>query len=910
MAGPERDGMDPGRWKRLRELFDAALDLPEGERDVFVARSCAGDPELRAHLDSLLRHARETGSDFDRAVAGLVDVEDAIPTRLEVVGRTLGRYRVAEKIGQGGMGEVYRAVDTQLGRQVAIKILPERFTADPERLARFEREARLLASLSHPNIATIHGLEQVDGLRYLVLELIEGDTLRDAFDKGPLPIRRVVRLAAQIADGLAKAHEAGVVHRDLKPENLKLTGDGLVKILDFGLAKSAAPTEANDTTMATEPALSTEPGRVLGTSSYMSPEQARGQEVDPRSDQFAFGSVLYEMATGRQAFAGDTEADTLAAILRQEPEPPESSGTSMPAALRRVLERCLAKDPAARYESTRDLARELQSLTERSWAVGTEGRHETEFPGPGRRTLAGWIVSALLVLVLSMASFLWWRSVDRTNPEGLMTPEVRHPRSRSRSDTLEVTPPTAPTLLQAPRELASIAVLPLENLGPAAEEYFADGMTDALITQLSKIEALRVISRTSVMRYKASRKSLPEIARELGVENVLSGSVLHGGGRVRISTQLTDAHNDRNLWAESYEENLEDVLALQSQVAKAVVDAISVEVGPAEEARITATRQIDPAAHEAYLRGIDAFERATSRELDFDLLIRASFEFFLRAIDLEPEWAEPYARLAVAYHWLASTGGVDLQAEFYPRSKAAALQALELDDTVALAHAALGWVLLNHEWDWTGAEAAYRRALELDPNTGLGHYAFYLRHAGRYDEAIEYFERAVAREPALGSNQGWVISTLLCAGRPHDAEALARAGIGADPGSANAHLLLGRSLIGSSRYKEAIDALETAQQRSDNPSRFLTRSLAYARAKASHLDEAQRTLRQLEEEGVDWMPELYMALGDRGAALAQIEAAFAARRDVLLGIRCYPEYEEMLRIPRFREIVDAIGFPD
>jgi tetratricopeptide (TPR) repeat protein len=357
--------MDTARWQRLRGLFDAALELDASERPAFVARSCAGDSELQRTLESLLEHSLETGSDFDQALIESVDLEGSIRTGLDLRDRTLGRYRIIEKIGEGGTGEVYRATDTRLGRDVAIKILPEVFTRDPERVARFEREAQVLASLSHPNIATIHGVEEVGGTRYLVLELVDGVTLRSKLVEGALPIKTVVRLAAQIAEGLAKAHHAGIVHRDLKPENLMLTGDGFIKILDFGLAKAAFEPDDRGSVERAEPDVKTETGRIMGTVSYMSPEQARGEQVDHRSDQFAFGSVLCEMVTGTRAFGGPTDADTLVAIMRSEPERPEDFDARVPPPLRWLIERCLAKDRTERYDSTGDLARDLRDLPER-----------------------------------------------------------------------------------------------------------------------------------------------------------------------------------------------------------------------------------------------------------------------------------------------------------------------------------------------------------------------------------------------------------------------------------------------------------------------------------------------------------------------------------------------------------------
>ncbi|MEJ2580962.1 MAG: protein kinase, partial [Acidobacteriota bacterium] len=547
-----RGGIDPGRWQRLRELFDAAMDVESSERPAFFASSCEGDSELRQTLESLVEHSVESGSAFDQALSEAVDFEGSIWKSLDPIGRTLGHYRIIEKIGEGGMGEVYRATDTRLNRDVAIKILPDAFTRDPERLARFEREAKVLASLSHPNIATIHGFEEADGFRFLVLELVEGVTLRTRLKEGRMLVETLVGLAAQIAEGLTKAHAAGVVHRDLKPENLMLTDDGFIKILDFGLAKATASPDA-----APVRDMNTSTGRIMGTPSYMSPEQAHGDTVDHRSDLFSFGSVLYEMATGTRAFSGDTDADTLVAIMHEEPDLVEDFNAGIPWPMRAIIQRCHAKKPSDRYASTSDLASDLRDLTGR--LQGISGSNPEPLARPPKRN-AGRLVlaSALFGLASTAIGVLWWQSGDRDGGEATRHREI----------------------------IASIAVLPLENLGPPDEEYFADGMTDALITHLSKIEALKVVSSRSVMQYKGVKKPLPEIARELGVETLLTGTVLHSENRVRISSQLIKAETDRNLWAETYEGELSDILVLQGEVARAIAGAVRVRVDPEEEARI------------------------------------------------------------------------------------------------------------------------------------------------------------------------------------------------------------------------------------------------------------------------------------------------------------------------------------
>jgi serine/threonine protein kinase/tetratricopeptide (TPR) repeat protein len=831
-----RGGTDSERRGRLRELFDAAMDLEASERPVFIEKSCEGKPGLRRSLESLLAYSLETESSFDQAMREAVDLEDAIPKNLGLLGRTLGHYRIAEKIGEGGMGEVYRATDTRLGRDVAIKVLPALFTRDPERLARFEREARVLASLNHPNIATIHGIEEIDGIRFLVLELVAGVTLRDKLAECPLPIEILVRLAIQIAEGLAKAHAAGVVHRDLKPDNLMLTEDGYVKILDFGIAKAAV-----DTDSAPGKTLRTATGRVMGTASYMSPEQARGKAVDHRSDQFSLGSVLFEMVTGTRAFEEPSDAETLVAVMRRQPERPDGYHARVPRPLLEIIERCLAKEPEKRYQSTHDLARDLRGVTERLEVINTTA-------------VAG---------------------------ERILVPEM-----------------------------ASIAVMPFDNLGPGDQEYFADGMTDALITHLAKIKALKVISRVSVMQYKGVHKPLPEIARELGVESVLTGSVLHAGGRVRVSTQIVDVSTDRSVWAESYERDRSDILALQSELSRAISEAVEVELDPEVEKRIAVSRTIDPAAHDAYLRGLSDLEEAYLGGPGMREILHAAFGSLERAIEIEPEWGTPRDALACGYRLAAGGGSAEVQAEYYPKAKAAALEAIALDPNLYRAPTALGLILGLHEWKWAEAERYFLRAYELNQTVVCWPYAHFLSKAGRFDEAIEHFNRAQERypgNPLVSMHKG---EAYLGAGRPEEAEAEARRIIEAFPGLFHGYLHLGTILLQTGRYDEAVTLLEKAH--GDTVAGFpcLAEQLPVALAKAGRVEEARAMLHDLEESGADWFPSLYVALGEGERAMSQIEQAFAAHRDFLIDIRCSPGYERLMEIPRFREIIDAIGFPN
>ncbi len=471
-------------------------------------------------------------------------------------GSRLGPYEILAPLGAGGMGEVYRARDTRLGREVAVKVIPAALSADPDRLRRFEQEARSASALNHPNILTIHDFGSHEEAPYVVSELLEGETLRERLSLGALSPRKAIESGVQIAHGLAAAHEKGIVHRDLKPENLFVTKDGRVKILDFGLAKLTHP-EAGSGPLAEVPTLTrgTEPGVIMGTVGYMSPEQVRGQAADRRSDIFAFGAVMYELLSSKRAFRGDSAIETMSAILREEPAELLQSVTGVPPSLERIVRRCLEKNPEERFQSARDLAfalTETASVSLAAPSVAVPSRFGT------RRRV--WIASLPVALAALLAVLV---AVD---PGGL--------RRRLLGRAL-------------PGRVESIAVLPLHNLsGDPGQEYFADGMTEALIANLAQIRKLRVISRTSVEEYKDGKRPLPQIARELGVDAVVEGSVARSGDRVRITAQLIHGPSDTHLWAKTYQRDLRDILELQGEVAGAIAREIAAEITPEERARL------------------------------------------------------------------------------------------------------------------------------------------------------------------------------------------------------------------------------------------------------------------------------------------------------------------------------------
>jgi serine/threonine protein kinase len=586
------------------------------------------------------------------------------------------------------MGEVWRARDTRLGREVAIKVLPGDFLENEERKARFEREARTLASLNHPGIAAIYSFEEIPvspgspGRHLLVMELVKGESLDARIGRGPLPFEEIFSIACQIADALAAAHGHGVIHRDLKPGNVMISDDGRPKILDFGLARvSAPPSFLSLHTESVTEALTAQ-GNMFGTVPYMAPEQLRGEKADARSDLFSFGAMLYEMASGRRAFPGVTGAEVAASILKEDPPALEGIRTDLPATFVRIVRHCLEKDPRQRTLSAADLRLELSDLAEelrtRPGAIALAAPPTQ--PGARRR----WVpIAALAAVLLAVAGGVFFLRPFGSKP-----------------------------VLAKP--IQSLAVLPLKNYsGDASQDYFADGMTDALISNLAQIRELKVISRTSVTQYKETKKPIPEIAKELGVEGIVEGSVVRLGSRVRVTAQLIDAREDRHLWASNYEREMTDVLALQSDVVREIASQIRVQVTALEKGRLGAARPVDPVVYETTLRAMSLADYATRGQ---DL--RRAIAMFQSAVDKDPGYAPAWAGLGFTTIALCGAWSLELvpPKEVTGPAIAAAEKALALDPDLAEAHSARAAIaVLGTEWDFAKAKTHYERALDLRP---------------------------------------------------------------------------------------------------------------------------------------------------------------------------------------------------
>ena len=782
-------------------------------------------------------------------------------------GTRLGPYEILTPLGAGGMGEVYRARDTRLGREVAVKVLPERLAGDPRALSRFEREAKAVAALSHPNILAIHDFGDERGLRYAVTELLEGQTLRERLVRERLAWRKAAEIGIAIAEGLSAAHTRGIVHRDLKPENVFLTSAGHVKILDFGLARADAVPSGQLTSAPTESA-ATEAGTVLGTLGYMSPEQVRGEPADARSDIFSFGCILYEMLTGRRAFTGDSPGQTMAAILRDQPAEVAALGTQVPEGVDRIVRRCLEKSPGERFQSAGDLSFALKESLGSGFS-----RSATRWSGVSRRA----------VLLLAGAAIVLVATVLVLRPFGRSTSTGR---------------------------IESLAVLPLANLsGDPQQDYFADGMTEELITVLAKISALRVTSRTSVMRYKGSPKSLPEIAKELGVDAIIEGSVTRSGSQVKITAQLIDAAKDRHLWADSFQRDLKDVLALQGEVAKAIAGEIGVRLTTQERSRLAVKKTVNPEAYEAYLKGLYHMSRSTIPDT------QESLDYFRQAAAMQPDYALAYAGIADAYERLGSSAyGILSPREAFPTAKAAAARAVALDSTLGEPYASLAWCSLVFDRDWSTAESLYQRALRLSPNYAQAHrnYAVFLSRMGRHDAAIREASRAQELDPLSLENNLSIGFVYYFSRRDDDAISWFHRVLGMDTSYWRAHWGLGLALVQKKNYEEAIAELRKAVEISGRGGVQLgSLGCAYAVAgrRADALEVVEKLKASLKEHYVPpaAFALVFCGLGEKDQALAWLERAVEERDPWVTALKVEPMFDSLRSDPRFLDLMRRVG---
>ncbi|HEU4941438.1 MAG TPA: protein kinase [Candidatus Eisenbacteria bacterium] len=712
----------------------------------------------------------------------------------------LGTYEILAHLGTGGMGEVYRARDLRLGRDVAVKVLPAGVAASPDSLARFEREARTVAGLNHPNIVTLHSVEDEDGIRFLTMELVEGQNLTDLIPVGGLPFNRVLELSIPLADALVAAHERGVVHRDLKPGNVMVNRDGRVKVMDFGLAKMASAESALGTMDATVESPVSGYGQVVGTVPYMAPEQIRGEAVDARADLFALGIILFELTTGSRPFAGASPADVSSSILRDTPEPLTRARKDLPKALEHLVSRCLEKNPRDRAQTALDVSNELRRMR---------------------------------------------RELDRAASE------------KEPSD-----------------KVASIAVLPFVNRSANAEdEYFSDGLADELLNVLAKIRGLRVAARTSAFHFKGKDTTIAEIGSALHVATVLEGSVRKAGNRVRISVQLVKVSDGYHLWSETYDRTLEDIFAVQDDIAQSVVKEMrTVLLGEqagsdasgrakAEVAKAAKGRATHPEAHRHYLMARHHLNQSNPEGAAIGI------EHLRKALALDPEFALAFAELSRARSIQAGFGWVPL-IEGYKQAREAAERALALEPDLVEGHVTMASVQMYFDRDWDGAGASLARALELAPATEhvlrvAGNLAGTL---GRTEEAIRFYRQALEQDPLSAVSYDVLGPARYSAGQLAEAEAAFRKALELSPHRVASHGQLARIIAAQGRLEEAM-----AEAMREPEEAFRLWSLAIVAHATEHGAKSDAALRELIEKWAgDYAYQIAEVLGVRG----ELDAAF------------------------------------
>lgn len=781
------------------------------------------------------------------------------------------------------MGQVYRATDMKLGRDIALKVLPEQTSADTARLERFQREARALAALDHPGIVSVFSVEEAEGIHFLTMQLVEGRSLDHLIPVGGLMPAQILEIGGELCDALAAAHEKGIIHRDLKPANIMVGDRGRIKVLDFGLAKLAAvPAELAGSQLPTE--VHTSDGVVMGTVPYMSPEQVSGRAVDARSDIFSLGVILYEMASGVRPFQGNSAAELISSILRDSPRPVTEIRSDLPAELAPIIQRCLEKDPGSRYPTARSLHDDLLELRSGSATFKRSSASVPVSSGDpsvissrtsahlamtrGRRlTLLAITVGVLLV---ATAGVLW---------------KVRKPAVATPGNT-----PTASN--------ASIAVLPFINAsGNLDDEYFSDGMTDELASALMKVSGLRVAGRSSAFTFKGKVVDAREVGSKLNVATVLEGTVRRSGSKLRVTVQLVNASDGLALWSERYEREATDVFAVQDDITGAIVAALrlKLESGPARVAGYTE----NPEAHDLYLRG-----RFFMYKLTEDGLHKA-LEYFAQALEKDPDYAPAYAAMAFSWSWLADASLPPREAE--PKAKAAALKALELDPENAYARTMLAIILWFYDWDASASEMEFRRALLSNPNSMEAHnlYAITLCASNRSGEGLAEAERAISLDP-LNAWPNWTREYCLCLGRRYDetieqhkrTEEL-------DPNFFYLDSWVGVAYREKKMYEQSATAFKKVREFTGSPNA----GLAVTYSRMGKTAEAREILREFLEMSrrhyisPEQVATIYAALGENDNAFEWLQKAYDARSAFLVTSYISPAYDSLRSDPRFTDLL-------
>ena len=877
--------MTPARFNAIEEIFLAAVEQEPEQVSAFLDTACSGDAVLRREVEVLLASDQRAGPFIESSSIGLAS--RIIQQADSLVGQTIGHYKISESIGTGGMGEVYLATDVVAGRKAALKLLPKRFTGEAARLKRFQQEAHAVVALNHPNILTVYEIGEDHSIHYIASELIEGETLRQRLTRGPMQLSEAVDVAIQVVSALAAAHQARIVHRDIKPENIMLRPDGYVKVLDFGIAKLAESAFAEPPSVAAAtfgvPGATadgaesvtlgqTNLGSILGTTGYMSPEQACGAQIDKRTDIWSLGVVLYEMVTGHAPFAGDTPRDVMSSILEREQPPLARYTAHTPAELQQIISKMLRKDRDERYHGAHELLDALKDFRRKL---------ETESERAAAPLWLRWTRSpAALVLVLTIAAlalalpFYWHRNV------------------------------TTATSLDK-----SIAVLPFENASkdPNAE-YLSEGISEALINSLTELQRLRVIARSTAFQYKGKDVDPRRVGRELQVASVLTGRVRQSQDALSIQVDLVDALTGAQLWGEEYVRKISDVIEIKQAIAREVTAKLKLKLTGEEQRRLAKGDSTNPEAYQFYLRGRYFWNKRTSDG------IKQAIEHFQKSIERDPNFALGYVGLADSYTGLTFYNFAAPH-EAMPKAKESATKALALDNTLAEAHASLAHVLMNYDWNWSEAEKEFRRSIELKPDYPTAHqwYAIhYLTATGRLEEAVQEMKKALELDPASLVMNTFMGATFYYAGRYDEAIDQCRRTIQMDPNFAVAHWHLGLAYEQKQVLDAAIEEFKKAISLSGG-SPLMRAALGRVYAESRKKYEANEMLNELNElakrqyVSAYEVAKIYVALGNNEQAFQLLTKASAEHSFHLVNLNVCPQLNSVRSDPRFQELVQRVG---
>jgi serine/threonine protein kinase len=788
-----------------------------------------------------------------------------------MIDKTIGHYRILEKLGGGGMGVVYEAEDLRLGRHVALKFLPDELERDPQALERFRREARAASALNHPNICTIHDIGEEQGQHFIAMEFMAGQTLKQRLAAGPIPQDQLLELAVQIADALDAAHAEGIVHRDIKPANIFITKRGQAKVLDFGLAKLTGTQDAVSADVATMEGHLTSPGTAVGTVAYMSPEQARGEELDPRTDLFSFGAVLYEMATGRMAFSGNTSALIFDSLLHKTPTSAARVNPELPAELEYIISKALEKDRALRYQSAAEILADLKRLRRNSSSTRVEAVVDTGRPAKRRKTL--WISAAgALVLVLATTAVFLWRN-------------------------------------QKDQEISSVAVMPFVNASNDANtEYLSDGLTESLINNLSQLPNLAVMSRSSVFRYKGKDVDPQAAARDLKVQGVITGRIVQRGDQLVISAELIDGRTNRNLWGEQYDRKLSDLLTVQQDITTAISAKLRERLSGEANKQMTKSGTNDAEAYQLYLKGRYYWEKRTRESLE------KAKDYFNQALEKDHNYALAYVGLADYYGVVGDYSPIP-SSETVPGERSAAQKALTIDDSLPEAHLALAAVYWD-TWDWAAAEREFKRTLELNPNLANAHhwYGLFLSWHRRPEEAIVQLKRAIELDPLnlrYNTNLGQLYFN---AGQYDLALAQLKKTVEIDPNFADFYDMRGVVYRTMGKYdlwledwkkNVTLNADQDGVAIADEVAQVYARS-GYRAAVIRHL-ELMKQLSKRRYVDPATIAREYAEIGDKDQTFQWLEKAYAEKARGLEILEVTPPLDPLRSDPRYLDLVKRMG---